>query len=149
MAGTLVGEGVEVTIVTTEGAQNAPVIGDQLSVIRETRRDDEPERDRRSEAAAGDRGYTVLSFPRNLEAYKVSFGLAGWLRENVTRFDLVHIHALFSFSSTVAARIAHKKNVPYIVRPLGVLNRWGMQNRRRLVKKLSFQTVDLPVLLNS
>src|SRR5438046_2578090 len=63
---------------------------------------------------------SVVCFRRNFGPYKVSFGLARWLRENVTKFDLVHIHALFSFSSTMAARIARKNNVPYIVRPLGV-----------------------------
>src|SRR5207248_1160841 len=100
-------------------------------------------------AAASDRGYNIIWFRRDFEPYKISFGLAKWLRENVTKFDLVHVHALFSFSSTMAARIAHKENVPYVVRPLGVLNRWGMQNRRRLPKKISFQYLELPILLNS
>src|SRR6266480_579257 len=81
--------------------------------------------------------------------YKISFGLTRWLRANITQFDLVHVHALFSFSSTAAARIAHKKNVPYIVRPLGVLNRWGMGNRRRIPKLISFRFVELPILLKA
>jgi glycosyltransferase involved in cell wall biosynthesis len=71
------------------------------------------------------------------------------LGQNVTKFDLVHVHALFSFSSTMAARIARKKSVPYIVRPLGVLNRWGMENRRRIPKLVSFRLIELPILLNS
>ncbi len=49
----------------------------------------------------------------------------------------------------MAARIACRNNVPYVVRPLGVLNRWGMQNRRRLPKLVSFRLVELPILLNS
>ena len=42
-----------------------------------------------------------------------------------------------------------KNGVPYVVRPLGVLNRWGMQNRRRLPKAISFRLVELPILLNA
>src|SRR4029077_5256486 len=128
-------------IATTAGAQNAPVICDGLSVIGE---ESLPEN-----ASTERRGYRVVSFRREFEPYKISFGLAGWLGHNVTKFDLIHIHALFSFSSTMAARIARKKNVPYIVRPLGVLNRWGMENRRRIPKLVSFRLVELPILLNS
>jgi len=49
----------------------------------------------------------------------------------------------------MAARIARKKSVPYIVRPLGVLNRWGMENRRRIPKLVSFRLVELPILLHA
>jgi len=94
-------------------------------------------------------GIPVELFERNFESYKVSFPLARWLGDNMARFDLVHIHAVFSFSSVMAARVARRVNVPYIVRPLGVLNRWGMQNRRRLLKRISFKLVELPILLNS
>src|SRR5207248_85398 len=140
IAEALAGQGAQVTVATTEGA-HAPVIGDQLSVIREEPRRESPPTERR--------GYKIVSFRRNFEAYKVSFGLTRWLRENVGKFDLVHIHALFSFSSTMAARIAHRNNVPYVVRPLGVLNQWGMRNRRRLPKLVSLRLIELPILLNS
>ena len=141
MAEALAGEGVQVTIATTAAAESAPVIGDQLSVIgRESRRENAP-------TEPG--GYRIMCVRRNFEPYKVSFGLARWLRANIAQFDLIHIHALFSFSSTMAARIARKNAVPYVLRPLGVLNRWGMQNRRRLPKLVSFRLVELPILLHS
>ena len=149
MAEALAGEGVQVTIATTREAQDAPVIGYRLSVIGEETREEDASRTEREGAAGSERGYRVICFRREFEPYKVSFGLARWLRENVTKFDLVHIHALFSFSSTMAARIARQKNVPYVVRPLGVLNRWGMENRRRIPKLVSFRFVELPILLNS
>src|SRR5438067_1417573 len=106
MAEALAGEGVQVTIATTAGAQSAPVIGDQLSVIgRESRRENAPTK-------RG--GYSVIYF-----------------------------------RGTMAARIARKNNIPYIIRPLGVLNRWGMQNRRRIPKLVSLRVVELPILLHS
>ena len=107
-------------------------------------------RSRERENASTERhGYSIVCFRREFESYKVSFGLTRWLRKNIAGFDLVHIHALFSYSSTMAARIARQHNVPYVVRPLGVLNRWGMENRRPILKRVSFRLVELPILLNS
>jgi glycosyltransferase involved in cell wall biosynthesis len=91
-------------------------------------------------------GVTHFFFRRDLVPYRISIALARWLNRHVGDFDVVHIHALFSFSSLVAARAARKRGVPYVVRPLGVLNRWGMENRRRFLKSLSLRFVELPLL---
>ncbi len=91
-------------------------------------------------------GWSALYFPKQTEFYKVSLPLRSWLRAHVAEFDVVHIHAVFSFASLVAGHAAAAQGVPYIVRPLGVLNRWGMENRRKLVKALSFRLFDLPML---
>jgi glycosyltransferase involved in cell wall biosynthesis len=64
----------------------------------------------------------------------------------VNRFDVVHIHALFSFSSVAAALAATWKGVPYVLRPLGTLNAYGIQQRRPLLKRLSFRFVESWVL---
>ena len=91
-------------------------------------------------------GAIAYYFRRDILPYKISFGLARWLRSNIRKFDIVHVHALFSFSSTVAAHVAHWQGVPYIVRPLGVLNRWGLENRRAFLKRISLPLVELPLL---
>ena len=85
-------------------------------------------------------------FRKNTEFYKASWSLRRWLREHVGDFDVVHIHALFSFSSWAAARAARHARIPYIVRPLGVLNTWGMENRRRFLKRWSLNLIELPIL---
>lgn len=90
--------------------------------------------------------WSAIYFPKQTEFYKSSLPLRRWLRAHVGEFDVVHIHAVFSFASLVAGRAAAACGVPYIVRPLGVLNRWGMENRRRLIKALSFRFLDLPML---
>ena len=94
-------------------------------------------------------GVSVFNFPRQSEFYKVSLPLSDWLSEHIRDYDLVHIHALFSYSSWAAARLATKNRVPYIVRPLGVLNRWGMQNRRKLLKRLSFRFIEQRIMRNA
>jgi glycosyltransferase involved in cell wall biosynthesis len=91
-------------------------------------------------------GTHVYYFRRNILPYKVSFGLARWLKSNVAKFDVVHVHALFSFSSTVAARAARRHRVPYVVRPLGVLNRWGLENHHAFLKQISLRLVELPIM---
>jgi glycosyltransferase involved in cell wall biosynthesis len=69
-----------------------------------------------------------------------------WLWKNIPAYDLIHIHAVFTYPSTIAAWIARMKGKPYIVRPLGILNRWGMRNRRQLGKKLSFWAIERGML---
>jgi glycosyltransferase involved in cell wall biosynthesis len=94
-------------------------------------------------------GATFYYFRRHSRFYKASWSLTRWLSENIQRYDLLHIHALFSYSSCAAAHLAIKKGVPYIVRPLGVLNRWGMENRRKLLKRFSFRLIEQRILRNA
>lgn len=41
---------------------------------------------------------------------------------------------------------ARRANVPYFVRPLGVLNRYGRTRRRPLLKRMSLLAIELPLL---
>lgn len=85
-------------------------------------------------------------FPVDVGFYTVSFGLARWLASNVGDFDVVHVHALFSFAPGAAAWLARKAGVPYVVRPLGVLAKYGMTQRRPALKKLSFALFERRLL---
>jgi glycosyltransferase involved in cell wall biosynthesis len=85
-------------------------------------------------------------FPKRLEFYKPSPAFALWMAREVHRFDLVHIHGLFSFVAPVAAWAAYRHGVPYIVRPLGSLNEYGMKQRRPWLKRLSARFIESPVL---
>jgi glycosyltransferase involved in cell wall biosynthesis len=85
-------------------------------------------------------------FPRQTRFYTFSWPLTRWLLRRVAEFDVLHIHALFSFASVIAAICAQYRGIPYIVRPLGVLNRWGMHKRRRWLKGLSFRFIETRIL---
>jgi glycosyltransferase involved in cell wall biosynthesis len=91
-------------------------------------------------------GVTYWYFPRQTRFYTASWPLTRWLGQHMCDFDLVHIHALFSYASLAAAVCARRHGVPYIVRPLGTLNRWGMQRRRPLLKKLSFYMIERQII---
>jgi glycosyltransferase involved in cell wall biosynthesis len=85
-------------------------------------------------------------FPKRLEFYKVSPGFARWIFRHVRDYDLVHIHALFSFTSVIAAWAARRAGVPYVVRPLGTLNRYGVKQQRPWLKRLSLRAIEGPIL---
>jgi glycosyltransferase involved in cell wall biosynthesis len=91
-------------------------------------------------------GATFWYFPRQTRFYTFSWPLTRWLARHIREFDLVHIHALFSYAALPAALLAHRAGVPYIVRPLGTLNRWGVANRRPWLKKLSFRILESRIL---
>jgi glycosyltransferase involved in cell wall biosynthesis len=94
-------------------------------------------------------GATFWYFARQTRFYTFSWPLTRWLARHVREFDLVHIHALFSYAALPAALAAHRAGVPYIVRPLGTLNRWGIENRRPWLKKLSFRVLESRILASA
>jgi glycosyltransferase involved in cell wall biosynthesis len=81
-----------------------------------------------------------------LHSYKVAPGLVPHLMRAVRTHDVVHIHALFSFATTAAAWAARRAGVPYIVRPLGSLARYGLRERRQRLKRLSLAMLEGPIL---
>jgi glycosyltransferase involved in cell wall biosynthesis len=85
-------------------------------------------------------------FPRQTDFYKVSLPMFLWLLRHVPEYDAVHVHGLFSFPSTAGAVAARVRGVRYFVRPLGVLNQWGLRNRRRWLKRISMELLELRLL---
>jgi glycosyltransferase involved in cell wall biosynthesis len=80
------------------------------------------------------------------DLYTIAPGIIPWLWRNVQRFDVVHIHALFSFTSVAAAIVARARGVPYVTRSLGVLTAYGINQRRPWLKRLSLAIIEGPIL---
>jgi glycosyltransferase involved in cell wall biosynthesis len=91
-------------------------------------------------------GVTYWHFPRQFRFYTFSWPLNVWLSKHVAEFDLIHIHALFSYPALSASYWATVHGIPYVVRPLGTLNEWGMKNRRPWLKKASFRFLEHRIL---
>lgn len=85
-------------------------------------------------------------FAKRTEFYKISPSLAVWLARHARDYDVIHIHALFSFSSLAAAWAARRAHIPYIVRPLGTLTRYGVEKRRPWLKQFSLKWIEGPIL---
>jgi glycosyltransferase involved in cell wall biosynthesis len=92
------------------------------------------------------KGVRTHIFPVTLNhSFKYSRGLASWLNSNVKQYDAVHIHAVFNHACVAAARACQKQGIPYVIRPLGTLVPWSMQ-QNPLRKKLFWQFVGRKML---
>lgn len=91
-------------------------------------------------------GGRIRHHRRQFVHYTTSFGLGAWLRNGVRDYDLVHAHGLFSFAPVVAALAARHHAIPYVFSPHGVLNRWGLEHRRPLAKRVSIAMLEGPLL---
>ena len=127
MTEALAAKGVSVSVATTDDNS-----GGRLNV--------------RLDAPSLENGVIYRYFWRQTRFYTVSWPLYRWLSSHVADYDLVHIHAIFSFASTAAASVAARRGVPYVICPHGTLNSWGIANRRPNLKQLSLGCIERPIL---
>lgn len=78
----------------------------------------------------------------------VSLSMRSWLCQRICEFDVVHIHGLYRFPPTYAARCARRLHVPYIIRPHGSLDPYlyGRGSRSLMLKRLYERWFDWPNL---
>lgn len=93
-------------------------------------------------------GTPVRFFQCDWIPLKYSRSLQHALRYQLRQFDLVHVHGLYRFPPTYAARCARKQHVPYIIRPHGSLDPYlyKQSSRSVLVKRLYERCFDWPNL---
>jgi len=78
---------------------------------------------------------------RVLREFAIAPGLSRWLSQNACQYDLVHVHALFSCTTSLGMAQLRRQRVPYILRTIGQLNRWSLsQSRAR--KQFFLRLVD-------
>ena len=75
------------------------------------------------------------------ERWKISLGLRKWLRGHAGDYDMLHIHALWSFATAAAARAAERDGVPYILRPAGMLSDYSW-HRSAWKKRLYWRLIE-------
>ncbi|MEB3296618.1 MAG: glycosyltransferase [Cyanobacteriota bacterium] len=74
----------------------------------------------------------VLAFPRwnapvhALREFCISDEFIHWLTRFSDDYDLVHVHALFSFTTSIAMVRLRHLGKPYILRTIGQLNSWSL-----------------------
>lgn len=86
--------------------------------------------------------FSVHVFPRIIsERWQYSKALKDWLESNVSRFDIVHTHALWTYVPGATGLVSRKKNVPYIVRPAGMLSSYTF-SKSAWVKRLYWSMLE-------
>lgn len=91
-------------------------------------------------------GIPIVVKPVTTEFYTSSWQGALWLLRNLRNYDVVQVHALFSFMPVFAALVARWYHVPFVVRPLGTLAAYGLTERRPLLKRVSVALLERPLL---
>jgi glycosyltransferase involved in cell wall biosynthesis len=87
-------------------------------------------------------GVTVETFPVLWpRAWKPSFGLTRALYRDMPTFDVVHLHSLYLFHDWIGGDLAHRKGLPYIVSPHGLLDPyiWRRSRARKRVTEIVYQ----------
>jgi glycosyltransferase involved in cell wall biosynthesis len=78
-----------------------------------------------------DDGVVFRYFARSVPgSWKFSWPMTRWLWANARSYDVVHVHALFSYATIPGCRAAAHVPVPYVLRPLGTLSDWSLGRRR-------------------
>lgn len=96
-------------------------------------------------------GVEVWYFPvEHPRWWYFSRSLGRALRQQVKRFDLVNIHSIFLWPTTIAAFWCRRYQVPYIIRPAGALDpicltksydRWWVSLNSRVKKQIYLNTL--------
>lgn len=89
---------------------------------------------------AGSRVRTFRAFGSG--AFTFSPGLVAWLHRRVAEQDVVEVQALLHPISSVAAWVARRAGVPYVVVPHGTLSEYTFRHRRRWLKVPYFRLVE-------
>lgn len=111
MAAAIARTGVDVTVATTDA--DGP---DRLDVPLDRAVDTD--------------GVAYRYFPRSVRGdWKFSWPLTRWLADHARDFDVMTVHALFSYATIAACRGARIGGVPYIIRPLGTLNGFSLRHK--------------------
>lgn len=78
------------------------------------------------------RFFARVSTPiKALREFQFSLSFSLWLMRNIQNYDVLHVHALFSYCSSFAMWLARRKGVAYVAHPIGHLERWPLQQGNR------------------
>lgn len=90
----------------------------------------------------------IYSFRSFFGEYKYSPGLKKWLKQNISMYDIIDIHSIFCYSTKLAASISKRYNKPYIIRTIGQLYPWTLNNKS-LKKQIYLSLFEMHSLKNA
>lgn len=88
-------------------------------------------------------GVKVWYFPsRLLRRIYFSPPMKRELEKQILEFNLLHLHSIFLWPTTMAARLSRRNNVPYIISPRGMLVAELIKRKNQCVKKIWIEVFE-------
>ncbi|MEL7355052.1 MAG: glycosyltransferase [Cyanobacteria bacterium J06560_6] len=75
----------------------------------------------------------------------LSVSLGQWLAQHVSDYDIVHTNNMFAPTMAIARWICHKKGIPYVTTPHGMLEPWALSYKASK-KRLYYRHFEVPTL---
>lgn len=89
--------------------------------------------------------YKVHFLSRKIHYYTYTPEIKNWLHQHIDYFDLLHIHGIFSHIPVVGGKVARKHNIPYVISPHGIANRYGLSHKP-IRKRISLRLFERELL---
>ncbi|MGJ3648285.1 glycosyltransferase [Sphingomonas sp. GlSt437] len=74
--------------------------------------------------ALGDRRLNAEWWRAPANRYRYTAGYVDWLAQNLSRYDTVIVHGLWTYSSSGASQVLPKVKTPYFLMPHGMMDPW-------------------------
>jgi glycosyltransferase involved in cell wall biosynthesis len=71
-----------------------------------------------------------------------SWSLRNFLKSQIQQYDIVHLHSIFLYPTNIAARMAKRFGVPYVLAPRGMLVRELISRKSAFVKRSWLRLVE-------
>lgn len=94
-------------------------------------------------------GVKVIYFNRIARFTEFSFSLIKYLLKHSKEYDIVHIHSWWSLNILCCSWILFLKQQKFIISPRGMLSPYSFQNKASIIKKIIFNLISKPLLVNS
>jgi glycosyltransferase involved in cell wall biosynthesis len=94
---------------------------------------------------------TVYALGRGRGTYRISYAAMSWLRENISKYDVVFIRGLWQFHGYAVRRALRGLSIPYFVFPHGMLDPWFQKGNvlKYLKKQVYWLSVEGAVVRNA
>lgn len=95
-------------------------------------------------------GVKIIYFEsRLLRRIYYSAPLRSALEEYIGKFDLLHLHSIFLYPTNIAARIALRHRVPYVLSPRGMLEKGLINSKSSIIKRTWLALIEKKTIENA